>query len=222
MKEEENPSNKKRWPTKAVMAQIYEEHLWGGQEFDFYSGEGSHDKAIITPYIKEVSAFLNSFESPLIVCDVGCGDFNIGKQLLAYTQKYIAIDIVPALIERNKKKFKDDKLSFLCVDICKEDLPVADCIFVRQVLQHLSNAEIQSFLSKLKSYKYVVLTEHVPQGNFVPNRDMVTSMGNRVKKNSGVVISEHPFNFKALTSYELVQVVLKDASSIQTVVYQNF
>ncbi|WP_405247994.1 class I SAM-dependent methyltransferase [Cellulophaga sp. Asnod2-G02] len=222
MKEEENQSNKKRWPTKAVMAQIYEEHLWGGQEFDFYSGEGSHDKAIITPYIKEVSAFLNSFESPLIICDVGCGDFNVGKQLLAYTQKYIAIDIVPALIERNKIKFKDDKLSFLCLDICKEDLPVADCIFVRQVLQHLSNSEIQSFLSKLKSYKYVVLTEHVPLGNFVPNKDMVTSMGNRVKKNSGVAILELPFNFKALTSYVLVQVVLKDASSIQTVVYQNF
>jgi len=31
---------KKPWPTKAVMQQIYEQHLWGGKDFDFYSGEG--------------------------------------------------------------------------------------------------------------------------------------------------------------------------------------
>ena len=39
------------WPTKAVMQQIYEQQLWGGNAFDYYSGEGSHKSEIIHPYI---------------------------------------------------------------------------------------------------------------------------------------------------------------------------
>ncbi|WP_158974445.1 class I SAM-dependent methyltransferase [Cellulophaga sp. L1A9] len=222
MKKSKNQSPKKRWATKDVMHQIYENHLWGGAEFDFYSGDGSHVDAITEPYIKEVSAFLKSFESPLVVCDVGCGDFNIGNQLIGFSEKYFAVDIVPALIERNKARFKNDNLEFLCLDICEADLPKADCIFVRQVLQHLSNAEIQSFLSQLKNYPYCIVTEHIPNGDYEPNIDMVTGMGNRVKKKSGVAIMAHPFNFKPIASYELLRIVLDDESSIQTMVYQNF
>ena len=38
---------KKPWPTRDVMNQIYEMNLWGGKEFDFYSGFGSYDSKII-------------------------------------------------------------------------------------------------------------------------------------------------------------------------------
>ncbi len=30
------------WPTKAAMEQVYEQNFWGGDNADFYSGEGSH------------------------------------------------------------------------------------------------------------------------------------------------------------------------------------
>jgi 2-polyprenyl-3-methyl-5-hydroxy-6-metoxy-1,4-benzoquinol methylase len=88
------------WPTKDAMEQVYEKNLWGGNTADFYSGEGSHLPEIVTPYITVVSGFLQSFENPLTVCDLGCGDFNIGKELVKYSKKYIAIDIVENLIER--------------------------------------------------------------------------------------------------------------------------
>ena len=93
------------WPTKAVMNQIYEQHLWGGKEFDFYSGIGSHDPKIINPYLDALIAFLKSHETPLVICDLGCGDFNIGKHLTKYSKKYIAIDIAEKLIDRNKKLY---------------------------------------------------------------------------------------------------------------------
>ena len=53
-----NKKSKTPWPTKAAMEQIYEKHLWGGIEMDFYSGEGSHDPTIVEPYIDCVSNFL--------------------------------------------------------------------------------------------------------------------------------------------------------------------
>ena len=103
-------NNKKPWATKAAMEQVYDLNLWGTNGTDFYSGEGSHKLELVNPYVDVVQTFLKSFENPLVVCDLGCGDFNIGKQLVQYTKHYIAADIVPNLIKRNKERFKAKNL----------------------------------------------------------------------------------------------------------------
>ncbi|MDG1110691.1 MAG: class I SAM-dependent methyltransferase, partial [Polaribacter sp.] len=124
------------------MEQIYEMKLWGNNNSKFYSGEGSHHPKIIEPYITVVSAFLKSFKQPLVICDLGCGDFNVGKHFIRYVKKYIAIDIVSSLIDFNSKIYNNDNLEFHCLDISKDNLPQADCVIIRQVLQHLSNNEV--------------------------------------------------------------------------------
>lgn len=187
---------KKPWPTKAAMTQIYEQHLWGGTSFDFYSGSGSHEPEITTPYLRCLIQFLESHKSDLIVCDLGCGDFNIGKHLTQYTKKYIAIDIVEPLIKRNKQLYQEDQLEFICLDIAKDKLPAGDCVILRQVLQHISNNEIQNVLKKIAAYKYVILTEHLPLGDFIPNKDIISGQGIRLKQNSGVNLLKPPFNIK--------------------------
>ena len=83
-----NSSNKKSWPTKDAMEQVYKLNLWGGGKLNFYSGDGSYDTTIINPYLKIVSEFLKSFDQPLNVVDLGCGDFNIGNQLLEYANNW--------------------------------------------------------------------------------------------------------------------------------------
>ncbi len=208
--------NKKKnpWPTKLAMEQVYERNLWGGNQSDFYSGEGSHHPEIVNPYLAAVISFLTSFESPLTVCDLGCGDFNIGKELVKHTQKYVAVDIVPSLITRNKEKFKADNLEFQCLDISVANLPSADCAILRQVLQHLSNAEIQSIVNKLAAFNYVILTEHIPEGAFMPNKDIISGQGNRLKKQSGVNLLAPPFNFKVEEARELSAVVLDDGKGV--------
>lgn len=214
---------KNPWPTKDVMTQIYDMNLWGGKTFDFYSGEGSHNPEIINPYLKQVISFLESFSEPITVCDLGCGDFNIGKHLTKYTKKYIAVDIVETLIERNKTLFKSDNLEFHCLDIAKDELPGADCIILRQVLQHLSNPEILTIVQKLKNYKYVILTEHIPLGNFPPNKDIISGQGIRLKQNSGVDILEPPFNFKIKEQKRIDEHILKNGNGqIVTTLFKVF
>ncbi len=222
-KEIKPKKNKKPWPTKAAMEQVYALKLWGDSDTNFYSGEGSHHPEIVNPYVEAVTSFLTSFEKPLIVCDLGCGDFNIGKELVQYTEKYIAVDIVSELITRNKLMFVVEKLEFQCLDLAVDNLPVADCALVRQVLQHLSNAEIQNIVQKLVNYKYVILTEHLPKGNFTPNKDIISGQGIRLKKQSGVDVLKSPFNFKVKETTQLSAVVLNDGKGvIITTLYRVF
>ena len=214
---------KQPWPTKDAMEQVYSMKLWGDNKADFYSGLGSHQSEIVTPYIAALTSFLRSFKSPLTVCDLGCGDFNIGSQLVMHTKKYIGVDIVAALVAHNKENFTATNLAFHCLDIAVDDLPEADCVLVRQVLQHLSNAEVASIVSKLACYKYVILTEHVPAGDFIPNKDIISGQGIRLKKQSGLNLLVAPFNFKVKSEKQLVATNLKDGKGIiVTTLYQVF
>lgn len=205
-KETKTKVDKKPWPTKDAMQQVYEMNLWGSGATNFYSGDGSHRKEIITPYIEALVKFLKAFESPVSVCDLGCGDFNVGKELVSYTNNYVAVDIVPELIERNKKEFKFPNLEFKCIDIAVDELPIADCAMLRQVLQHISNAEVRNVVEKLYDYKYLIVTEHVPENDFVPNIDIISGQGTRLKKQSGIDLMATPFNLNVTEEKQLLSV----------------
>ena len=214
---------KKPWPTKDVMTQIYEMSLWGGAAFDFYSGIGSHDPKIIDSYLKAIITFLETHNKKLTVCDLGCGDFNIGKHLTKYSKKYIALDIVENLIDRNKKLYKADNLEFYCLDIIEDKLPIGDCIILRQVLQHLSNNEIEKVIKKITAYKYIILTEHLPLANFIANKDIISGQGIRLKLNSGVNILEPPFNLKIKQEKQLGEYILENEKGrIVTTLFEVF
>ncbi|MEP0265219.1 class I SAM-dependent methyltransferase [Dokdonia sp.] len=215
-KELDTKKIKKPWPTKEAMEQVYEMNLWGNNTSDFYSGVGSHLPEIVQPYVEAVTSFLTSFTTPLTVCDLGCGDFNVGKELVKHTKKYVAVDIVADLIAHNTVLFKEEHVEFQCLDLAIDELPFGDCALVRQVLQHVSNAEVQDILSKLSDYKYVIITEHIPEGDFIPNKDIISGQGIRLKKQSGINVLAPPFNFKVKDEKQLVSVILNDCKGVIT------
>ncbi len=109
------------------------------------------------------------------------------------------------------------------MDITEDELPKGDCIILRQVLQHLSNSEIQKIIKKLSPYKYVILSEHIPTGNFIPNKDIIAGQGIRLKQNSGVKLLEPPFNLKVIEEKAFETVVLENnKGQIATMLYQCF
>ena len=214
MKADLDKQTKKPWPTKEAMQQVYEMNLWGGAQSEFYSGIGSHQPELVEPYITALTSFLSSFAAPITVCDLGCGDFNVGRNLVKHTKKYVAVDIVSELIDRNKETFQEENLEFLCLDIAIDDLPAGDCVILRQVLQHLSNTEVQSVVNKLADYKYVILTEHVPVGAYIPNKDIISGQGIRLKKQSGINLLAPPFNLKVLEEKQLLSLSINDAQGV--------
>jgi len=205
------------------MEQVYSAKLWGDNGTDFYSGHGSHEPQLVAPYIAAVTTFLQSLKPAPTICDLGCGDFNIGSQLVPFCKKYIGVDIVEDLVAFNTRAFTSPNLEFVCADIAKDPLPKGDCAIVRQVLQHLSNAEIQAVANKLYHYRYVVLTEHLPLGDYVPNVDIISGQGIRLKHQSGIDLLQAPFDLRVKeATVLLVQNPIVFEGQLVTTVFRMF
>lgn len=210
-----------------VFTEIYTKGLWGkGSDDPFYSGWGSHDVDIVGPYIEASAKFLQRFGKPDVV-DLGCGDFSIGSQLRKFCGNYVAGDIVEPLIERNRQKFSGIGVQFRVVDLATDELPAGDVLFIRQVLQHMSNADIARAVAKIQTaYKYLVLTEHLPAGHdFTHNLDKPAGPDVRlnVRVPSGVVLTSPPFNLQVKSSQLLCEVDKFDGVGlgvVKTIAYQ--
>jgi SAM-dependent methyltransferase len=205
-----------------VFTHIYTQVEWGHNPktgAQFYSGTGSHDANVVNPYVSAVTDFLSSLPHKPSVVDLGCGDFAVGSKIRHLCTNYVACDIVASLIKHNIEKYEDMRVDFRHVDITTEELPPGDVVFIRQVLQHLSNASIQNLVPSLKKrYKYIVLTEHIcTRPNFQANLDKPTGPDTRLGLNSGVVLTEPPFNLKCASQKVICQ-VKEDGGMIQSIV----
>lgn len=136
-----------------VFTKVYTNRVWGdpGEPASpFYSGPGSRDQALVSGYVSAVSSFLNALGKPDVV-DLGCGDFKVGSQLRPWCGRYTACDVVPDLIAFNRTAFTQLDVDFRVLDMVEDPLPAGDVVFVRQVLQHLSNAAISKAIAKIAS-----------------------------------------------------------------------
>ena len=206
-----------------VFSEIYRRKMWGSTAKSAYcSGQGSHYESIVDPYVESVRRFLSEFPHAQKVVDLGCGDFNVGSQLRDCCDQFVATDVVPDLIEHNGRVFAQLDVSFRCIDIISEDLPAGDVAFLRQVAQHLSNAQIMMIIPKLYQYRWVVVSEHLPSADdFVANCDKPPGSGVRVPIGSGVILTEPPFNLRAMEVKPLCDVQLNDMSGVvRTIAYR--
>ena len=96
------------------------------------------------------------------------------------------------------KNFGSENRNFRQANIVEDELPEGDLCLIRQVLQHLSNAEIKQILENCKNFKYLIITEHYPNPNveLVPNLDIPHGPDMRLHYDSAVVLDKPPFNVK--------------------------
>ena len=204
-----------------VFSAVYRDKLWSaGESIDFSSGTGSHEERIVRPYVESVRAFLGELGGETDVVDLGCGDFTVGARLRDAAGRFVACDVVPALIERNRHMFAALRVDFRCLDIVADRLPPGDVVFLRQVLQHLSNAQVGAVLGKLSAYQWAVITEHIPkQHDFRPNVDKPIGPGTRLRSASGIAVTRAPFHF-AVRGERTLCAIEDEVGLIQTVAYR--
>jgi len=214
----------KNLTTQEIFTKVYEEGAWGKSddpEQKFHSGTGSRGQEVVEAYVRAIEKFLRSFDKKPNIVDLGCGDFFVGSRIRELCGDYIACDIVAPLIAHNQEKFNRLNVDFRVLDATQDELPDGEIVFIRQVLQHLSNDKIQKVVGKVASkYKYFVLTEGLPTSkSFTPNRDIPTGPEFRASIDSGIVLTKAPFNLKALEEHRICEIA-EEGSLIVTTVYR--
>lgn len=205
-----------------IFTEIYRRRLWGRHSnYKFDSGTGSHDADLIDKYVQSVIEFIGPKIQQMSAIDVGCGDFEVGKNIYFYFKEYLAVDVNSQLIKYNATEYKNPNLNFEVLDATNQLIPEFDVVFIRQVLQHLSNKSIQDLIINLpKDFHYLIVTEHLPNKDFYPNLDIETGFQTRLIKNSGVILHEPPFMFKNLDFKKICEVPVTDGL-ITTFIYIN-
>jgi SAM-dependent methyltransferase len=205
----ENPNSSEPRSRGEIFEDVYRNKRWGHEEgAEFFSGSGSRGRAA-EDYVREMTALLKEHEEelgrPVTVVDIGCGDFQIGRALVERmpTMTYVGCDIVPSLIEHNQENYASDRVRFQQLDIVEDRPPSGDVCLVRQVLQHLSNDEIERALQNLSGrFTAIYVTEGQPELRVGPfNPDKPTGSGVRFNWERGVgrglELAEAPFNRRA-------------------------
>ena len=176
-----------------VFREVYARNAWGGTPGELCSGSGSAEEFAI-PYAEAIGRFVESHGVRTIL-DLGCGDFSVGRLIASERVHYTGVDVVEDVVRRNRDRHGADNVEFVRLDITSDELPPGDLCLLRQVLQHLSNAEILAVLERTRRYPFVIVTEHLPPagGASRPNLDKPHGPDTRLLEDSGVFLEEEPF-----------------------------
>jgi GR25 family glycosyltransferase involved in LPS biosynthesis/SAM-dependent methyltransferase/tetratricopeptide (TPR) repeat protein len=136
---------------RARFSEIYEMIEWG-----YGSGVGSLP-ANNTGYMEFVQSFIETRGINSVV-DFGCGDWQFSRLMDWKGASYVGFDLVPSLIERNRKAFARPGVSFE-VFRALDEVPAADLLLCKDVLQHLPNDTIREYLAAFKrKFKFLLIT----------------------------------------------------------------
>jgi hypothetical protein len=186
----------KRLSRQEKFSYIYDKQIWAFA--GSASGEGSIDENT-APYVEFVRKLVVE-KGYATIADIGCGDFQVGRRIMdKLPVNYIGMDIAPAVIERNTAAIACPNVRFVCLDIVEQEAPQADIYLIREVLQHLSNADVMKALANLG--RPLLVTEVLPrswniESNFIANKDIPSGYMTRVESGSGLLITAHPFSLK--------------------------
>jgi len=166
-----------KWPkpeptAPEIFSNIYAKKIWGSNAVgEGRSGSGSTMESTVV-----YRAFLQNFMKKhriASVVDAGCGDWESTQAIDWSGIDYRGYDIVQEVIAKNQKRFSAPNIMFFTADILSENLPEADLLICKHVLQHLPTRDVQKFLPKIQKYKYAIIVNSVERETMsASNRDI--------------------------------------------------
>ena len=123
---------------------IYTEGIWGTD----VTGKGTSGSGSTLEITREYRAYVEKFvktHAVKSVVDAGCGDWTFSSAMDWGDASYVGVDIASDVIEAVRKKYEKGRIKFQVGDIT-EELPAADLLISKDVLQHLSNGLVQKFI----------------------------------------------------------------------------
>jgi 2-polyprenyl-3-methyl-5-hydroxy-6-metoxy-1,4-benzoquinol methylase len=148
-----------------VFSKIYKEDLWHGG-----SGAGSKLENV-KEYVDILQKYIDKPEVKTVL-DLGCGDWQFSKFLDLSSVSYLGVDVVESVIESNSTSHSASNIKFISRDITTYEVPKADLIICKDVLQHLCNKDVVTILVKIiTSSKFSLITNDFKPEN-TENKDI--------------------------------------------------
>jgi SAM-dependent methyltransferase len=136
----------RRKTMKYIFSEVFRNKVWLRQES--VSGPGS-DLSETAEIMKAIPEVIKEIDAKIFL-DAPCGDFHWLKEVNLNVEKFIGVDVVPELIVINNRKYGNDKIIFLTLDITRDNIPTVDLIFCRDCLVHFS---LRNIIAALKNFK---------------------------------------------------------------------
>lgn len=133
-------------------ARIYSENEWG-----YGSGVGSLPINNVE-YMRFLQSFIRS-NNVRSILDYGCGDWQFSRFVDWNGATYIGVDVVAAVVQRNRELFGRENISFEILGSGKALPKDVDLIICKDVFQHLPNGVVAECVQELKSCaRFVLIT----------------------------------------------------------------
>lgn len=136
---------------REVFTDIYQRKVWGDG-----SGGGSGEQAL--PYCQFITNYMIN-SGVYTVLDIGCGDLRVARNIDFGFAAYIGVEASTQFRDVSQTPMRGVILDGF--DVLTEDLPAADLVLCKEVLQHLSNEQVQTLLDRTAHYKRRLFTNSV-------------------------------------------------------------
>ena len=146
---------------------IYAEGTWGKD----VAGNGTSGTGSTLEITREYRAYVEDFirtHHVTSVVDAGCGDWTFSSAINWGQASYLGVDIASDVIAAVRSKHEKGNIKFQVGNITNE-LPDAELLISKDVLQHLSNNLVHKFIRnnlRKGKYKWVILTNDRGNRNF--------------------------------------------------------
>ncbi len=177
---------------------IYSNRRWGTNP-DSADGisSGSGSFAENTKLYEDLVCSFVSDNDIRTIADVGCGDFQVSRRILRRLSKhveYTGLDVSRFVVDRNTALFSDERTRFIQHDATLERIPRADLVLIREVMQHLPNADIKKILANIDPASHVLATNTIALRPRKINMDLPAGSASRAGLGSGLALDLAPFN----------------------------
>ena len=138
---------------------IYAEGIWGRD----VAGRGTSGTGSTLEITREYRAYVEDFikmHRVKSVVDAGSGDWSFSSAMDWGDASYLGVDIASDVVASVRNTHEKGKITFQVGDLT-DDLPAADLLLSKDVLQHLSNELVRKFIRnnlRKGKYKWVILT----------------------------------------------------------------
>ena len=142
-----------------IFNRIYAEGTWGKD----VAGKGTSGAGSTLEVTREYRAYVEDFikkHSVTSVVDAGSGDWSFSSAIDWGGASYLGVDIATDVVAAVRNKHEKARITFQVGDITDE-LPAADLLISKDVLQHLSNELVRKFIRnnlRKGKYKWAILT----------------------------------------------------------------